>query len=404
MKALSIFPGSQKFAYAKRLLAIRAEYPGSVFVPGDPYAFEVGRIAFELVQKELAAASHQKDDCQLQEESKNDQRLVEVERSKAKSNSRPTEDIFGNPFSPNGAAFAEPQSETIVVGIVNGTTCENEAASSGIEPTLHEAFDGYQEFIKEEYFRPEEGNLTAWGNTQRRQVETLRNHHQNQPLAELDEEAVVKLISYWRRRPYKQGTNKPVTSKSAGNYIKTLKRFLKWLDRTSSFTWRKPFALNDLETRVQVLRSDYENKGLAQVDTFSLEELKLLMRYGQPLDRLLVLLGLNCGFGKAEISSILLNQVHLFSAHDKWHCELMNYTTTDADSFIKRIRLKTGVYGEHLLFKLTVEGLQWAIENRTLNSTESLTGRDVLLVNANGQALDKPVSYTHLTLPTIYSV
>jgi hypothetical protein len=48
-----------------------------------------------------------------------------------------------------------------------------------------------------------------------------------------------------------------------------------------------------------------------QVDTFDLEELKILYRYATPLERALMLLGLNCGFGAAESGSLQLNQIFL---------------------------------------------------------------------------------------------
>ena len=112
------------------------------------------------------------------------------------------------------------------------------------------------------------------------------------------------------------------------------------------------------------------------------------MRYAQPLDRLLLLLAINCGFGRAEIASLLVREVRLFEAHSKWHSELINYESTSEDSFVKRIRRKSGVYGEHILFPMTVEGIQWAIEERKNQPNFSTDAR--LLLNKNGKPYDEP--------------
>jgi hypothetical protein len=106
------------------------------------------------------------------------------------------------------------------------------------------------------------------------------------------------------------------------------------------------------------------------------------------MDRLLLLLGLNCGFGVAEIATLQVDEIHLKTAHEPRYREILGYETTDADSFIKRIRRKNGVYGEHILFPLTVQGLTWALQRRRKHAGVGPTAR--LLVNSNGEAFDKP--------------
>ena len=102
------------------------------------------------------------------------------------------------------------------------------------------------------------------------------------------------------------------------------------------------------------LQSDRRG-GLQQVDTFSVDELAALMEYGTPLERSLLLLALNCGFGAREIATLAWEEVHLRTAHGPAMQGLLGCRTTDADSFIKRNRGKSGVYGEWLLFPLTVD-------------------------------------------------
>ena len=254
--------------------------------------------------------------------------------------------------------------------------------------TLHQAFKSYQHYLEQEYHRVEEDQISAWGHTQVRQVTTLMQHHTDRLLATLDGEAIDELFAYWRRRPSKLGTRSPMTAKSCSNYLGALTRFLKWLHKSRDFDWKKPDDFGELDTRVKKLPSDDAKKSLRQVETFSLDELKLLMRYGQPMDRLFLLLGLNCGFGRAEIASLLVGEVHLFQAHSPSECEIIGCQTTDKDSFIKRIRRKSGVYGEHLLFPMTVRGIEWAMKRRKQFPDFGPEAR--LLLTEKGKPFDQP--------------
>lgn len=68
-------------------------------------------------------------------------------------------------------------------------------------------------------------------------------------------------------------------------------RFLTWLHASSEFDWTKPQAFKDFDRRIRRLPSDHAKCSLEQVEALSRHELRLLMRYGQPFDRLLPLLG-----------------------------------------------------------------------------------------------------------------
>ncbi|MDB4367968.1 helix-turn-helix domain containing protein [Mariniblastus sp.] len=356
---ISRLPDETPVNFAKRFLAIKGEYPGSVFSPNDPAALELG----SAVLAEL-----------------NQQPTNSVRRE---------EDVLGNSLKTNAAEVTVENSDDPTEGDLQLPT-ETAISQASTGPTLFDAFESFQEYLKEEFYRPETQLITPWGQTQIRQVNTLKQHLKDRSIATLDGDGVTSLFDYWRRRPCKLGKKEPMTAKSASNYVKVLKRFFKWLDRTSQYAWRKPFAFHDLETRVQKLPSDYAKKGLEQVETFSLDELKLLMRYGQPLDRLLVLLALNCGFGRAEIATVLGKEIQLFQGHTERHCEILAYQTTDEDSFIKRVRRKSGVYGEYWLFPLTVQGIQWAIEDRKRIIDAPFGDEDVLLLNGNGKPFDHP--------------
>ena len=369
---ISRLPNEEPATFAKRFLETKAQYPGTIFTPSDPGALKIGSAVLARTGVEIRRPDQTRNV------------FNEEIKSEAASQEEPRQ-ALEQTQSQNNQADEVDEVETEIneaSPTQKLTTCDG--------PTLYDAFESFQDFLGEEFYRPEIGLVTAWGQTQIRQMNTLKQHFQDRPITDLDGDGINSLFSYWRRRPCKLGTSVPMTQKSASNYIKVLKRFFKWLDQSSKYKWRKPFAFNDIETRIQTLTSDYANRRLVQVDTFSIDELKLMMRYGQPLDRLMVLLALNCGFGRAEIASLLCREVRLFQGHEDFECEILNYRTTNEDSFIKRVRRKSGVYGEHWLYPITVEGLQWAIENRKKIDDPPYSDNAVLLLNAKGNPYDQP--------------
>lgn len=386
--------------YAARIQRMQAKYPVVLFLPEDQHAFEVGQAALEMFEAipdgDVTLSPVDADVIHALGQAAN--RLAEAGIAvppelaaltvSTNGNGKP---LFGTmkPHEAPPIPKTEKQSKPVVRA--NEASSRPEAVESRpsrtASATLYQAFRSYQKFLDKEYFRPETEQISPWGRTQVRQTKNLRKHHADILLTKLDADAVSELIGYWRRRPCKIGTKEPMTAKSAGNYLGTLMRFLKWLDRSSQYDWNKPFALSDMDTRIRRLPSDHERKGLEQVDTFTLDELRLLMRYGQPFDRLLLLLGLNCGFGRAEIASLLVREVQLFQGHSKAHRAIMAFETTDDDSFVKRVRRKSGVYGEHILFPMTVEGVQWAIEQRKGFPEFGPDGR--LVVSEKGTPLDR---------------
>jgi hypothetical protein len=89
----------------------------------------------------------------------------------------------------------------------------------------------------------------------------------------------------------------------------------------------------------------------------------------------------------AEIASLRVGEVCLFQAHEERFQEHLQLRTTNNDSFIKRVRRKNLVYGEHILFSQTVKVMQWAISRR---SKQPDFGRDsTLFLNDEFQPYDK---------------
>lgn len=258
--------------------------------------------------------------------------------------------------------------------------------------TLHQAMQEYVTWIEKHYFRPDLGRITNTASTKIKQMQTLMERHGDMSLSEVDFEAIEQMIRYWRRRPQKKGSEQKVSKVSAENYIGEFKRFFKWLHRSKKFSWQKPEDFEGIETKVDADSTETRRR-LAQASVFPLADLVLLNQFATPLDRIFLLLGLNCGFGLAEIASLTIEDVCLFQGHSPQDQELLHYETTDRDSFIKRVRGKSGVYGEFLLFEQTVQGLQWAMERRRKQSP--LDPASPLFLNGQGERYDKPTKNGH---------
>ena len=235
------------------------------------------------------------------------------------------------------------------------------------EATLHEALDAFVEHVRRTALTPAvegETQVTSpYGNTQIRTAQRLKERHQNIPLSALTLNAIQAMVDYWRARPVVKGTNKPITVRTAQNHIKQIKEFFRWLHKNSNYEWRKPEDFDDLVVSVKSnLREKAAKVSPVAVDTYGLDELIVLYKYATPLERLFFLLGLNCGFGQAEIATVLVKEVELLKRHS--HETLLGFLSTENDSFIKKIRPKTEVYGEWLLWPETVDALQWAARRR----------------------------------------
>lgn len=112
-----------------------------------------------------------------------------------------------------------------------------------------------------------------------------------------------------------------------------------------------------------------------QVDTYTVDELATLYQYATGLERLLLLLGLNCGFGQAEIASLQVEEIHLEQKHPHYGLE---------GSWIMRLRPKTGIYGEWKLWDETVQAIRWMMERRSGHKDGAL------LLTKSGRPLTQP--------------
>ena len=267
--------------------------------------------------------------------------------------------------------------------------------------TLHVGLAAYGEWIQTKYIGADK-RLTAWGGTQIRQVAFLRKHLPDGPLATIDTHRIEELIDLLRLRPNSDdGT--PVSVAWTKNVIKQFRHFLRWLNRSPEFAWKRPVDLEFQPIRIPQTSTEKGQMVKAfQVETYSLDELRTLWEYASPFKRLILLLTLNTGFGKAELASLDLSEVRLRCRHP--HEREVGHPGTDIDGWIMRVRHKSGVYGEWKLWPETIMAIEWWLKQRT--GIEIVPGVTTLLVNGQGQRFDAPTkgNHTNYQLPNAWSL
>ncbi len=142
----------------------------------------------------------------------------------------------------------------------------------------------------------------------------LKEVHADLPLTSLDHAEVQSLVDYWRSRPLAKNSDRPIASKTAKNYILELRRFLTWLDAHPATSWSMPSDFHRLNTNPVRLNSDFRSR-IESRRRFSVDELRLLYQHAREDERLIFLLGLNCGFGAVELGLLMVEDFHLKRQH-----------------------------------------------------------------------------------------
>ncbi len=270
-----------------------------------------------------------------------------------------------------------------------------------VKETLHKAIRAFVDSIdsnptyRNHNKGPGEQPLKASGYKLKHDCLDFCKRYKDRPLSSLGTlSSLQSLYDYWRDRPGHRRTGDPIKVRTAGNRMKMLTLLLKWLHRTDDFSWRKPGDFEEIERSVNETKEEKAARARPdQAETFSDEELAILYQScTTPLERLLMLLGLNCGFKLAEAGTLTPMEIVLDARHP--YADLLEYRTSESDSFVKRIRQKTDVYGELKLWPHTVHGLQWLVERRqqqTKIASGAFAGEDitmsqssVLLTNRSG--------------------
>jgi len=173
-------------------------------------------------------------------------------------------------------------------------------------------------------------------------VDLQKQHIADFPMSAMSLAKIDEILAYWTNRPAtKRG--KPMARDTVRDIVKIFRRFLRWAHREG--VWAKPQGYEVTPLRIRLLSEEFSRRAQAeQVDRYKRDELITLYHYATPWERMLLLLALNCGFGRAELSTLRQDEIR--------------------GKFIKRIRRKTGVYGEWYLWPETRMALEWWAKNR----------------------------------------
>ena len=140
---------------------------------------------------------------------------------------------------------------------------------------------------------------------------TWRRGRGDVKLSEVDYDYIERMYRYWRQRPVKRSTKSGtvrISHSSIRHYLGELHRFFKWVHRSKQFVWRKPEDLDEIDRSIPP-DTETVKRRIRKVDTFQLDEQRLLNRYATPIERLYLLLGLNCGFGTKEIATLTIGEI-----------------------------------------------------------------------------------------------
>ena len=208
----------------------------------------------------------------------------------------------------------------------------------GTSQRLHAALDAYSKYVEQKY----DGNKRYRDKLVDR-VEALKRSAKNVPLAEMDANSLDVWFEMWAARPAKPSGGL-YAKHTIRDIVKALRNFLKWLHRDKEWDWRLPESWDMPRVRIKTLPEERAAK--RQLPKFKRDELAILYNSAVPLERLFLLRGLNCGFGKAEVETLQISEIQF-----------------GEKTYIRRERTKTGVYGCWRLWPETVAGLRWYLNH-----------------------------------------
>jgi len=229
--------------------------------------------------------------------------------------------------------------------------------------SLHQALDAYRDYIDREY-READGTISDNGKTKQIQIKAIKSYLSDVDLAALDYQGTDELFGVFRRRPASKRYGTPMAKKSCTNYIGELGRFFRWLHLASQFDWRKPEDYDLIRRTPRELDDDAE-KEAQDVPVWTIDQLAVLNKYATPIERIFLLLGLNCSYGADQAGRLRTRHLHLDGKLPH----------------IRRIRNKKKTLSIHLLWRQTADGLRWALERRRGQKVED----DILLLTEKGQ-------------------
>ena len=260
--------------------------------------------------------------------------------------------------------------------------------------TFHKALVAYATSIRTTDVEPtEQGTaITPFGGHKTSNVENIKAHQTDRPLAALDLDGCQTLLDYWRNRPNTIDKRivppRVMKRRNCENKISELIRFFKWLHKNKVFAWRKPEDFDELKTRVKKTQAERTSiSDMTERKCYLPSELAIIGKHATPLERLIVLLALNCGFRGAEQGTLLLDHIFINDPHPnaKYLREICKYELKPEDSFILYRRNKSEIYGEFVLWPQTIEMIQWWMKKRKVYLQKHNLEHRNLLITKTGR-------------------
>ena len=249
---------------------------------------------------------------------------------------------------------------------------------------IGQAVDAFLDALKNKNTLPD-GSLSPWGKAQITQVTSWRNFMAEATekrngkdvslallgtdLADLTVAKAQQLIETTSKRPltFESKKTRRMAPKSAESINKKIKHFFDWLDLSDDWQWWEPPRFRKLVYKVSPLTDEERHQRKMRKETWRIsdDEIQILYQLATPVERVLILLGLNCAFGAGEIGNLRIPYV--------------KFDTQEIDG----IRFKTGNDTRHHLWPETIEGLQWELKRReTLPKSDK--GKDIVFLTEKG--------------------
>jgi hypothetical protein len=249
---------------------------------------------------------------------------------------------------------------------------------------IAQAVDAFVDDLNNKNTLPD-GSLSPWGKTQITQVTSWRNFmaeatekRNNKKvslalletdLADLTVAKAQQMIDATRKRPltFESKKTRRMAPKSAEAINKKVKHFFDWLDLSDDWQWWEPPRFRKLLYKVSPLTDEEKHQRKIKKEKWRIsdDEIQILYQLATPVERVLILLGLNCAFGAGEIGNLRIPYV--------------KFDTQEIDG----IRFKTGNDTRHHLWLETIEGLQWELKRReTLPKSDK--GKDIFFLTEKG--------------------
>jgi hypothetical protein len=233
--------------------------------------------------------------------------------------------------------------------------------------TLHEAFDGFKLYVKQRMQAKQIGHsqyetiCDKIDNLKRTDLYTKNGkgvYIADCPLASIGAMELEQMKMFFTGRPVSKATGKPISSYTVVNFLQVLGQFFQWAAKAKHWIapadWRENLYLTTHERRNMVTDSE-KREARKPKPHFTLEDLKVLYRYGSPFQRTILLCGVMLGWTQVQISALRKDELEI----------------RDGEMFINTFRTKTQVVGEWWVCPELRERLEYYV-TATPDSDEGL--------------------------------